>query len=88
VALKRATKAWPGIGKSRSGAPRGAPPRSQEEAARFASVLGDLASHPGASQAPAFPGAPLPLLEALMKKAQPARQDKRAMTHGWLRFAC
>src|SRR6187551_1737299 len=33
-------KAWPGIEKSRGGAPRGAPLRSQGEAARLAGVLG------------------------------------------------
>src|SRR5205085_12341393 len=54
-------KAWPGTEKSRSRAPRGAPPGSQRGAARFAPVLGDLASHPGVSHAPAFLGAPLPL---------------------------
>src|SRR5256885_7058066 len=55
-------QARPEVKECRGGAPKGAPPRSKEEAARLASVPGWLATAPGVSQAPAFLGASLPSL--------------------------
>src|SRR5437763_14750468 len=86
TAAQALRKAWPGIEKSRSRAPRGAPLRSQGEAARLASVPGWFAAAPGASQAPAFLGVPLPSRGALKEKRirrRPARHDKRAAER-WL----
>src|SRR5207237_7599685 len=61
--------------KNRGGAPGGAPPRSQGEAARLASVPGGFAGHPGASQAPRFPALRSPRLT-------PQRSDGNAQPSG------
>src|SRR2546423_7001875 len=86
-------QARPEVKECRSRAPRGAPSGSQREAARLASVPGWFAATPGASQAPAFLGAPLPSpacrvypicgkqkgsVEGKADEAHPARHDKRA----------
>jgi hypothetical protein len=84
-----------GRGESRSGAPGGAPPRSQEEAARLASVPGQLRRlSRGPRKPPRFSALRSPWRGALgpvrrpskqaeRTKAQPARQDKRAAER-WL----
>ena len=73
-------EAWPGTEKSRGGAPGGARLRSQGGAARLASVPGWFRRPPpGASQVPAFLGAPLPSacegrcgIDQLLREASPA----------------
>jgi hypothetical protein len=71
TAQKPSQEARTGAEKCRDGAPRGAPPRSQEEAARLARVPGRFAAAPGASQAPAFLGAPLPSLWGALVRHSP-----------------
>jgi len=72
-----AGKRGPGSESAANGAPGGAPPRSQEEAARLASVPGWFAAAPGASQAPAFPGAPSPRFGDARDRAKLGRAAPR-----------
>ena len=60
LGVRAPRKHGPGSEKNRSRAPRGAPLRSQGEAGARRSAPGGFAGRPGASQAPAFLGAPLP----------------------------